>query len=375
MNVWNVFSLRYFSLNPEHSEEKVGSANNQDSPALKEKDTSKRGETDTGYLTGPFQSNPAISAKQAPRVFLHTCNGEARRLLVFKYFRITFFIVIDDDVSTIKPDFYVMMKQQLQQDLAKLDTALSRQEQRITQTTSNYRFLYFNAFNLALKTSLNRDPNSPMSMDTIKLIRKIHEDFQAKEDTTLNEKWAKIKADTKERKSAAKQKNNFATDLKTENEKKLQRKEIRKGVWVMTSYGRGRVAETRNEDHVCTVELGWKLAGGDWAKAYINWKNLSEITSDADDKKTSAQNAVPVSELLMDEAGQASDDEAYDTSVRAPVHVAVKTQNDGWLVASKATQTAREFFVLIDDKNGNLSSIQEEVNRLARVYFAKIFMH
>ena len=41
----------------------------------------------------------------------------------------------------------------------------------------HYRFLYFNHMNLALKTSLNVK-SAPLTMETIKLIRSIHHDFQ-----------------------------------------------------------------------------------------------------------------------------------------------------------------------------------------------------
>jgi hypothetical protein len=37
-----------------------------------------------------------------------------------------------------------------------------------------FRFLYFNHMNLALKTSLSANKSSPLTMDTIKLIRSIH---------------------------------------------------------------------------------------------------------------------------------------------------------------------------------------------------------
>lgn len=85
--------------------------------------------------------------------------------------------------------------------------------------------------------------------------------------------------------------------------------------------------------------------------------------------------------------------------------VCVKTRNNGWVVGRRANQSHREFFVLVDEKAGNLSDIQgesfvfvrvcllfvlrcfaphfcsfcvlcaEEVERLAKTYFYNILVH
>ncbi len=81
--------------------------------------------------------------------------------------------------------------------------------------------------------------------------------------------------------------------------------------------------------------------------------------------------------------------------------VCVKTAAHGWVVGRRATQTHREFFVLLDEKVGPLSEVQgtarrlslslpphlhaqavwcvlccaDEVERLARTYFYNIFSH
>jgi hypothetical protein len=43
----------------------------------------------------------------------------------------------------------------------------------------SYRFLYFNHMNLALKTSLHSARSSPLTMEIIKIIREMHQDFNA----------------------------------------------------------------------------------------------------------------------------------------------------------------------------------------------------
>jgi hypothetical protein len=58
-----------------------------------------------------------------------------------------------------------------------------------------------------------------------------------------------------------------------------------------------------------------------------------------------------------------------------PDEVCVKTRNQGWIVGRKATQSHREFFVIVDEGAGNLADIKSEVDELARSYFYNIFIH
>jgi len=54
----------------------------------------------------------------------------------------------------------------------------------------------------------------------------------------------------------------------------------------------------------------------------------------------------------------------------------VKTRSNGWVVGRRATQSHREFFVLVDDRAGSsLTDIQEEVEKLTKTYFYNIFIH
>jgi len=142
--------------------------------------------------------------------------------------------------------FYASLEQFISVNLSKLAKMLNDQSARLQGQEDQFRFLYFNHMNLALKTSLSAK-SSPLNMDTIRLIRSIHADF---------------------------------------------------------------------------------------------------ITS------------------------QSKRHDSYATS-----EVCVKTKTSGWVVGRRANQSQREFFVLIDEKIGNLSDIQEEVDRLAKIYFYNIFIH
>ena len=305
--------------------------------------------SDVGYLTGPVQMNPKVKPSHAPRIYLQTYGGAPKRLVAFKYYKLNVFLVVEDKGrDDLSPEFYVELRKQLQADLHKLDTALSRQEQRGSKSTVNYRFLYFNALNLALKTSLNRDPANPLSMETIKMIRKIHEDFRLAPPLTQG-------LDADESKDSEAKATSGGDAKAPETQAAAQ------------GDGQGGAQETTAED--ASTEDGKADESKRAAAEEASSGEIAEGKTPSGDEKKSGGGSSDNDGVSRQYAAETT---GLDTN---PVHVAVKTEKDGWLVASKATQTSREFFVLIDEKNGNLSSIQEEVNRLARVYFAKIFMH
>lgn len=63
-------------------------------------------------------------------------------------------------------------------------------------------------------------------------------------------------------------------------------------------------------------------------------------------------------------------------SLPAGAHeICVKSRHHGWVIGRRATQSHREFFLLCDEKVGNLAEIQEEVDNLARNYFYNIFIY
>jgi len=67
---------------------------------------------------------------------------------------------------------------------------------------------------------------------------------------------------------------------------------------------------------------------------------------------------------------------AHSVLAEGATEVCVRTARHGWVVGRRATQSHREFFLLLDDaKAPSLADIQEEVDNLARTYFYNIFIH
>jgi len=163
-----------------------------------------------------------------------------------------------------------------------------------------YRFLYFNHMNLALKTSLasggagaagsggsskNAPAGSALTMDTIKIIRAIHRDFNTK-----RFKFKQIAAYTQK-------------------------------------------AATMND---ATVTVNATTPSADTAIPSHLRHNLREEGSN---------------------------------------EVIVKTKHGGWIVGRRATQSHREFFLLLDERTTSMQEVQEEVDNLSRTYFYNIFIH
>ena len=53
----------------------------------------------------------------------------------------------------------------------------------------------------------------------------------------------------------------------------------------------------------------------------------------------------------------------------APTEVCVRTRADGWVIGRRSTQTSREFFVLLDERAGELTDVSARVDRLAAEHF------
>ncbi len=158
------------------------------------------------------------------------------------------------------PEFYASLEQHMSGNLKKLAAMLGEQATRSHASDDAFRFLYFNHMNLALKTSLNAK-QSPLTMESIKLIRNIHADFKAAATTADPSLRAAVQAYTTAASSSAAAATN------------------KRGVLISRS--------TPEVSEVC-----------------------------------------------------------------------VKTAANGWVVGRRATQTHREFFVLIDEKVGTLADVQ-----------------
>mmetsp|Transcript_13129 Transcript_13129/g.20822 ORF Transcript_13129/g.20822 Transcript_13129/m.20822 type:complete len:843 (-) Transcript_13129:31-2559(-) len=448
---------------------------------------------------------PTQGYAQAPVVYLQTYQWQARRLAVFRMFDLTLFLVMDDSKHAHDPILYEQIQATIQPDLQKLETDLNRQARQATKPANGYRFLYFNALNLALVTTMGdlgssrsgsgsgKSSAGSISMDTIKLIRNIHNEFKinpwknynkhADLASTLNnpspenvnresdpmESKVKAKNETEAQSTAetkakatpaaeakvieaevaevmvteakvkaqpevlegavptiskpktqtdpysslpsqsdpstkfdhppdsetdpkgktelqvqskpADQQDKTLTEVDTEArpfpklKPKIQRDEIGKKENML-----GITASDENEEGNGTKKerKNFGIHGLDEDKEQDQQEDSSsnikrKANSSPKPKNSKSKNKIGENKGEL-EINKSRLEKLTQLSA-SPVHVAMKTARDGWLVASKATQTQREFFVLIDDKNGNLSSVQEEVNRLARSYFAKIFMH
>eukprot|EP00455_Lapot_gusevi_P005608 TRINITY_DN12406_c0_g1_i3.p1 TRINITY_DN12406_c0_g1~~TRINITY_DN12406_c0_g1_i3.p1 ORF type:complete len:497 (+),score=115.53 TRINITY_DN12406_c0_g1_i3:65-1492(+) len=184
------------------------------------------------FLTGPLRKG--IKTVYAPRLYVDQFN-QLTRLVVYQVGKLSVFLLVDDSTTCHHdPHFYRRLEAFIAPDLRRLAAALTTHASQDKNQESQYRFLYFNHMNLALKTSLS-SKNIPLSLETIKVLRSIHTDFT-----------------------------------------------------------------------------------------------------------TNAQSAS---------------------------EVCVRTRNDGWVIGRKSSQTHREFFVLLDEKFGDLTDVSAEVDRLAAEHF------
>jgi hypothetical protein len=262
--------------------------------------------------------------------------GKPLRLVVYQKYKITLFLIVEDDSTpastsatttasssssaTKKPDlssdlaslhlsssssfppspplgFYTALESFMESQLKKLAEMLQEQTMRIggggaggtgagQAVEEPFRFLYFNHMNLALKTSLsssapssgsksgsssssgqNSSGGSLLTIESIKLIREIHQDFNTR------------------------------------------------------SFRSGTIG----------TRLASLLHGEKYREHSIREEGCTEVC--------------------------------------------VKTRHHGWVVGRRATQSHREFFLLLEEKIANLAEIQEEVEALAKTYFYNIFIH
>lgn len=278
-----------------------------------------------GYLTGPRRKavrDDKVRSKCSPRIFIRDVNGatpkntkstikraesKAQRLVVYKKHGVTIFYIVRDEVKSTSDSkitttpahspnsFYDEIQKYTSTNLKKVGQMLHEQTMRVRDQEDPFRFLYFNHMNLALKTTLNAKSSPDLNIETIKLIRNIHHDF---------------------------------------NMSKVRLQEAQAL--------REKLEEYRNMEKEGGME-----------------KNSEE---EKKTKKLIKRATRKLKKLTIEGNGTSE--------------VCVKTRNNGWVVGRRATQSHREFFVLIDEKGvGNLSDIQEEVDRLSRTYFYNIFIY
>jgi len=132
------------------------------------------------YLVGPLKAG--VHQPDCPKVWIE---GKQYRLIVLKLRGLCLFWLLDNGVSAASKDGsqseLSILLQKLQEFVApqslKLLGELETHEKRQLDRDEQFRFLYFNHENLALKSIL-RSPRKKLSSETCRTLRNIHTDFE-----------------------------------------------------------------------------------------------------------------------------------------------------------------------------------------------------
>ncbi len=219
--------------------------------------------------------------------------------------------------------FYAELEQYMQSNLVKLADMLGEQVARASGQ-DDFRFLYFNNMNLAMKTTLSGQ-QVPLTVATVRTIRQIHTDFAAAAASTMNTK--RLFSSNVNTASVP------ATSTAAESKEKAENASEEKG--------EGKSTSVPSSSSTATASSALANNVGDM--------DLAAILERA--------NAGP------------------KLSQSPPLEVCVRTRSNGWVVGRRATESNREFFVLLDDKITSLVDVQNEVDKLARSYFYNIFIY
>jgi hypothetical protein len=96
---------------------------------------------------------------------------------------------------------------------------------------------------------------------------------------------------------------------------------------------------------------------------YFNHMNLALKTS------LSSKSAPLTVEVIKVLRAMHADFIRAGADAHAPTEVCVRTRADGWVIGRRSTQTSREFFVLLDERAGELTDVSARVDRLAAEHF------
>ena len=122
-----------------------------------------------------------IHSSYAPRFYSNTKQNihTPNRLVVYQIGKLCAAVVINQSTDAYCDlDFYQTFENKVSPELKALSIALVAQKDLDPVSEENFRFLYFNSMNLALKSSLY-SKSSPLSVETIKVLREMHADFQS----------------------------------------------------------------------------------------------------------------------------------------------------------------------------------------------------
>eukprot|EP01126_Amoeba_proteus_P004751 TRINITY_DN11579_c0_g1_i8.p1 TRINITY_DN11579_c0_g1~~TRINITY_DN11579_c0_g1_i8.p1 ORF type:complete len:221 (+),score=33.42 TRINITY_DN11579_c0_g1_i8:1053-1715(+) len=114
---------------------------------------------------------------EPPTIFIgNKANRESIQLslVVFRFMECTCFFLVNPS-STRNDNFYANLSRSVIPQLTFLGPVISEHAKKITQNTEDFRYLYFNHMNLALKTTLVRDK---LSVDLVGVLNQMHNEFE-----------------------------------------------------------------------------------------------------------------------------------------------------------------------------------------------------
>lgn len=158
------------------------SENDGESKSLNQQNSSNPGR----FLTASIETIEGLTsnAKRAPRIFIET-GGELKEYYLVVYKAINSIVCLLASTQPLPTvDFYLKLHGFIGAQLAHLSYKIAEQSSRIqvNQHDQQYRFLYFNEMNLAIKTTIHSKKSSPLTSvtsDMMKLIIDIRSDMNA----------------------------------------------------------------------------------------------------------------------------------------------------------------------------------------------------
>eukprot|EP00698_Gefionella_okellyi_P023101 TRINITY_DN7780_c0_g1_i1.p1 TRINITY_DN7780_c0_g1~~TRINITY_DN7780_c0_g1_i1.p1 ORF type:complete len:433 (-),score=73.35 TRINITY_DN7780_c0_g1_i1:11-1309(-) len=137
--------------------------------------TSCRGRT--GFLTGPEDMTDKDTPVNAPQVYVGTPLQQLV-LVVYQYQRITVLLLMDP-AAAVDLVQYQQLSGFIEGQLRPIVPAIAEQYDRQIGAKEEFKYIYFNHMNLAMKMSLRKQPGQPLlPKDLLQLVTSIHTDFQ-----------------------------------------------------------------------------------------------------------------------------------------------------------------------------------------------------
>ncbi|KAL6054761.1 vacuolar fusion protein ccz1, variant 2 [Balamuthia mandrillaris] len=145
-----------------------------------------------GYVTGPLDLNDKETHISCPFVFLGPTN-ERHRLIIYEHEHMFCLFFIKGDSSKLNTTFFSNLKSFILPQLQFLKPILGDHWDRKQGYADEYRYIYFNHMNLALKTSL-RNKGAEISREHMKILNDMHADFEKSTDD-ISELMARTQSD------------------------------------------------------------------------------------------------------------------------------------------------------------------------------------